>query len=268
MTTYFTSDTHFGHKNICGPNGFEEKRKAFENSDDMDEHIINVWNKQVNPEDIVYHLGDFFLYTKYQKLLDTIDRLNGKIIWIAGNHDSHKNGRRINRYYLKKADESGPKVTFLPHGCRLIIDGYTLFLNHYGQLLGGRPKVFSIHGHIHAAKTMFQNHINIGLDNIESEFEDLEFGQPISLERLMDCIKEREAFMAVNNLFTKHDSIEATETIQKKEPQKLEELIQLFEKEFSRTFDNSLEQSYSQMRLITYAYESLKEIQADSNSKL
>lgn len=49
--------------------------------------MISIWNSQVNPEDTVYHLGDFSFY-KSSKTSDVLSRLNGYKIFFKGNHDS------------------------------------------------------------------------------------------------------------------------------------------------------------------------------------
>jgi calcineurin-like phosphoesterase family protein len=57
--------------------------------EEMNETIIENWNKTVNPGDYVYHLGDFAFG---QKKLHRgfYDRLNGSIRLIVGNHDDIK----------------------------------------------------------------------------------------------------------------------------------------------------------------------------------
>jgi calcineurin-like phosphoesterase family protein len=95
---YFTSDHHFGHKNIIK---FSER--PFKDVNEMDEILIQRWNEKVNPEDEVYHLGDVGLSSS-GKLRKILDRLNGKIYLINGNHeksahDCHSRFEWIKDYY-------------------------------------------------------------------------------------------------------------------------------------------------------------------------
>ncbi len=53
---FFTSDTHFGHKNIitfCS--------RPFETIDEMNDNLIKNWNDMVKPTDRVFVVGDVFL---------------------------------------------------------------------------------------------------------------------------------------------------------------------------------------------------------------
>lgn len=83
MTTWFTSDTHFGHKNII-----KYSNRPFNDVEEMNSVLIDNWNATVKPNDEVYHLGDFSLYPKNmaQKILD---QLSGKKHLIIGNHDQN-----------------------------------------------------------------------------------------------------------------------------------------------------------------------------------
>ena len=58
MKQYVTSDWHFGHNNICGPEGFVSTRKHFANAEEMNETIIANHNAVVTAADRTYHLGD------------------------------------------------------------------------------------------------------------------------------------------------------------------------------------------------------------------
>ena len=78
---WFTADTHFGHKNIL-----KYTKRPFKTTTEMDEHLILKWNEKVQPDDEVYHLGDFALCSP-GRLREILWRLNGKIYLIKGNHE-------------------------------------------------------------------------------------------------------------------------------------------------------------------------------------
>ena len=64
MVYWFTSDTHFGHKNII-----EYCKRPFSSVEQMNEMLIKKWNNKVKVDDIVFHLGDFSFRGGYHKLL-------------------------------------------------------------------------------------------------------------------------------------------------------------------------------------------------------
>ena len=78
MKTFFTADHHFGHANII-----KYTNRPFTNIEEQDRILIQNWNSVVGPNDMVYYLGDFCFrdFNKY------FHALNGKIIFIEGNHD-------------------------------------------------------------------------------------------------------------------------------------------------------------------------------------
>ena len=79
---WLTSDSHFGHSRefLYGPRGFK-------NIEEHDEAIIQNWNSLVKPDDVVYHLGDVMLNDD-EHGLKCLQRLNGHIRMLRGNHDS------------------------------------------------------------------------------------------------------------------------------------------------------------------------------------
>lgn len=80
--TFFTSDTHFGHVNILA-----YCKRPFRSVGEMNEAIVQRWNERVQPEDTVYHLGDFAMGKK-DETLPYGKRLNGHKVLIVGNHDA------------------------------------------------------------------------------------------------------------------------------------------------------------------------------------
>ena len=78
---FFTSDSHFCHKNII-----EFCSRPFETVEEMNEKLVENWNKVVGPSDIVYHLGDF-CFAGSAEWHYLLGKLNGRIHLIIGNHD-------------------------------------------------------------------------------------------------------------------------------------------------------------------------------------
>lgn len=92
MTIFFISDTHFNHANILNFKSREGKPvRDFDSVEEMDETMIDNWNKVVKDGDKVYHLGDvLFGHNKRQWLEKHIPRLKGQKRLVLGNHDDPK----------------------------------------------------------------------------------------------------------------------------------------------------------------------------------
>jgi calcineurin-like phosphoesterase family protein len=80
----FCSDLHFGHKRIVE---FTNRGIECNRQDNHTTWLVNLWNKQVSDGDVVYHLGDFSFFTKYEKVAEVVSNLKGNKIFIKGNHD-------------------------------------------------------------------------------------------------------------------------------------------------------------------------------------
>ena len=83
---FFTADTHWGHRNII-----RYCQRPFADVDEMNEALITNWNSTIGKDDIVFHLGDFAMggSAEWCRLLE---RLNGRIYLILGNHEDHREG--------------------------------------------------------------------------------------------------------------------------------------------------------------------------------
>ena len=63
MDIYYTSDLHLGHKNII-----RLCNRPFGSIEEMDNLLIERWNKKVKKEDTVYILGDLFYKCEIEKV--------------------------------------------------------------------------------------------------------------------------------------------------------------------------------------------------------
>jgi len=83
---FLIADPHFSHEGVCKflrDDG--TKLRPWDNAAEMDEAMIENWNKVVRPVDKVYVCGD--LVMKAKKQIHIMERLNGRKVLIKGNHD-------------------------------------------------------------------------------------------------------------------------------------------------------------------------------------
>ena len=81
MQIFYISDTHFGHTNII-----EYTRRPFKSTNEMDETMVNNWNRVVGIGDLVIHGGDVAL-ANMNYATHLVKSLNGDKVLVRGNHD-------------------------------------------------------------------------------------------------------------------------------------------------------------------------------------
>jgi calcineurin-like phosphoesterase family protein len=82
MTRFFTSDTHFGHAGIMALS-----RRPFRSVAEMDAALLERWNATVGPDDEIWHLGDFAIKQRAERVTELLAGLNGTKHLIIGNND-------------------------------------------------------------------------------------------------------------------------------------------------------------------------------------
>lgn len=178
MTTFYTSDHHFHHKRVL-----EFENRPFETVEEMNEHLIKIWNETVKQNDTVHHLGDF-CFGKYDDWVSILKRLNGNIVLYKGNHDSSKVVKQLyNEGYIKELHMVGDYIKVRSPKTNA---KYQLWLTHYPMEIGMRPRKFSLHGHIHSMNSRMLNQVNVCIDS-PLNF-DRPFGKPVSEEELIDYL--------------------------------------------------------------------------------
>lgn len=87
---FIISDTHFNHTNII-----KYCNRPFASVAEMNQTLIDNWNRVVRPQDTVIHCGDFAFTRANKKAAGDAIRaltksLNGRKILILGNHDDKR----------------------------------------------------------------------------------------------------------------------------------------------------------------------------------
>lgn len=177
---WLTSDTHFSHNQP-----FLYEPRDFKNIDEHNEAIIQNWNSVVQPDDIVYHLGDVMLNDD-EHGIKCLQRLNGHIRMVRGNHDSD------NRL-LKYADCWN--VESVGDWALMIKDGkQSIYLSHFPTITSNydvdkplKARVLNLCGHSHT-KDAFQDWDKGLIYHVELDAHD---NKPVALEEVMKDIRKK-----------------------------------------------------------------------------
>lgn len=134
--TFFTSDTHFGHANII-----KLCNRPFKDVEEMNEKLIENWNRVVSEGDTVFHLGDF-AFGGFSTLETIRPCLKGNIVLILGNHDIRNINIQNQTRLSKMFDWVGEMLT-------IHIGKRPLILSHY-PLLCYPDRYWNLYGHVHS----------------------------------------------------------------------------------------------------------------------
>jgi len=90
---WFTSDTHYDHKNICAATtswvGAENLTRKFSSLERMNDELVFWINNRVGQDDILFHLGDWS-FNGFENIRKFRERIVCKNVHlILGNHDHH-----------------------------------------------------------------------------------------------------------------------------------------------------------------------------------
>ena len=168
MKTFVTSDLHFNHKRILK---FQPNRKEAlncETIEEMNENLIKHWNNIVSNEDTIYHLGDF----AFSGARNFLPRLNGKKIFILGNHDNENWFKHSGKYTEETNSESRCiEIYNKPFGVthqylEIKYNGTDIVLFHFPIRYWNKSDhgALHFHGHTHGHYENFGKSIDVGFD--------------------------------------------------------------------------------------------------------
>lgn len=144
MNTFFVADTHFGHARIV-----ELGHRPFATVQEMDDTLVANWNAVVQPRDLVYHVGDF----SFAKPIPYLDRLNGRIYLVTGNHDR----KRLNL-------EAKARFAAVVPYAEVTVGGHEVTLCHYALRVWNKSHHGAWHLYGHSHGTLGDDPYSLSLD--------------------------------------------------------------------------------------------------------
>lgn len=145
---HWTSDLHFGHKNII-----EYCNRPFRDIQGMNFALRQKWNSVVGENDIVYLLGDVS-FLGHETTTGFLESLNGGIYLILGNHDKKWKAKNIIATFLE---------------CHLYHEGQEIYMTHrpHAEWPGKQNGAWHLHGHTHGNTPQDgwqKNRMDVGVD--------------------------------------------------------------------------------------------------------
>lgn len=148
----------------------------------MNDGMRVAWNRQVQPKDTVWMLGDVG-FARYETLVPFLQSLNGFKHLVLGNHDTILSKKREllvkERVFISVQDYKE-----LKH------DGQLFVLSHYAKRTWNKAQYDSIHlfGHTHGYLGPRGRSVDVGVDdkNITEEY------RPVSMVEVLAFMEGRE----------------------------------------------------------------------------
>lgn len=163
---WFTSDSHFGHKNIAGPkiSEWSSGYRDFGSVHEMNMAIVDGINKYVKEDDILYHLGDWSFGGMHNIIQFRNLIVCKNIHLILGNHDQHIIDKEVK--YYDSSFNSIKLFSSVQGVLTLNISKTKLFLSHYSHRvwLGSHKGVIHLYGHSHGSIPDYGKSMDVGVD--------------------------------------------------------------------------------------------------------
>jgi calcineurin-like phosphoesterase family protein len=148
LAIYFTSDTHFGD-----PRVLRIDKRPFGSVPEHDAGLIERWNAVVSPKDEVWHLGDFALHVRPERIAELLGVLHGRKHLVTGNNDGEATLGAVGWASVQTYAE-------------LKVGGTWLVLCHYAfRTWKNMGKGWlDLHGHSHGALKRQTRQYDVGVD--------------------------------------------------------------------------------------------------------
>ena len=174
---FFTSDTHFNHDRefVYSPRGFKTIQE-------MNGTLVKNWNETVGNDDDIYVLGDFFLGTDFNYIQEVLNKLNGRIHLVTGNHDTPS---KITEY------TSWNNIVEIADALRIRYKKREFFLCHYPVLTASLEQdpdkaVINLFGYTHSKDKFYEDRpymYNVAVDANDNK--------PVEIEEILTAFNNK-----------------------------------------------------------------------------
>jgi calcineurin-like phosphoesterase family protein len=189
---WFTSDTHFDHKNICRATtswkDSDDLTRDFISLDQMNDELVYWINTRVGQDDILFHLGDWS-FNGFENIRKFRERIVCKNVHlILGNHDHHIERNKeniqsifssVNEYLTLDVKWAIKKNEF--ESARFILCHYPI-----ASWNGMNDGVIHLHGHVHLPpqhRIAQGKAMDVGVDGNKYE--------PVNMTEVLKIMKEQ-----------------------------------------------------------------------------
>jgi calcineurin-like phosphoesterase family protein len=190
---FFTSDTHYGHSNICSGTtnwvGASNMTRDFNVLEHMNQVLVDNINNMVGEDDILIHLGDFS-FGGFEKIQEFRSRIVCKNIHLVlGNHDHHieRNKEGVQKLFSSVSQYLRLEVRRLIN--KATTEKFIFVCMHYpiASWHDMNQGVIHLHGHVH-----LPSHLRIADGKAMDVGVDGNGLEPISLDKVLSIMKDRE----------------------------------------------------------------------------
>jgi len=194
---WFTSDTHYDHKNICAATtnwvGAENLTRKFSSLERMNDELVFWINERVGQDDILFHLGDWS-FNGFENIRKFRERIYCKNVHlILGNHDHHIERNKDNiqsifssvNHYLqlevKRELTSAQAMLGAPSYIKFVLMHYPI-----ASWNGMNDGVIHLHGHVH-----LPNNLRVAVGKAMDVGVDGNNYEPIGLDEILKIMNKQ-----------------------------------------------------------------------------
>lgn len=140
---FFTSDNHFNHAKVI-----DFCSRPYNDVNEMNQSMIDNWNKIVPKNGIVFHAGDFMMSSNIFWIKNIVSKLNGHIYLSLGNHDM---GNKLYRTTFKDVFCEIDHMFYVNVNDERLDRHHINFLICHYPLFSWRSNYYHLHGHCHSS---------------------------------------------------------------------------------------------------------------------